>query len=117
MKMPPDMIEGRPPGNGDGPQGSAIALARDCSSPDIETPPATQEVSYRRIDDARLLRLARQIHALGERPLLELFKELDRGADLRDALERYGALAPFGAFIAAHGGDRLTVARLVEVQR
>jgi hypothetical protein len=43
--MPPDMIEGRPPGNGDGPQGSAIALARDCSSPDIETPPATQEVS------------------------------------------------------------------------
>jgi hypothetical protein len=86
-------------------------------SPSSETIPATQELSDRRIDDARLLRLARQIHALGERPLLELFKELDRGADLRDALERYGALAPFGAFIAAQGGDRLTVARLVEAQR
>ena len=41
----------------------------------------------------RLQHLVRQIHALGERPLFELFRELERGADLHGALERYARLA------------------------
>jgi hypothetical protein len=56
---------------------------------------------------ARLRRLARQVHLLGERPLYELFLELDCGADLRDALERYAALAPRAGFIQANDGDQI----------
>ena len=55
----------------------------------------------------RLRHLARQIHALGERPLYELFLELERGAELHDTLERYARLFPLAEFIAAFGGDRL----------
>jgi hypothetical protein len=65
----------------------------------------------------RLRHLARSIHQLGERPLLELFKELDCGADLPDALERYGRLASLAGFIAAQGGDQLPVVRLVGAAR
>ena len=54
----------------------------------------------------RLQHLARQIHALGERPLYELFLELERGADLHNTLERYARLSPLAEFIAALGGDR-----------
>jgi hypothetical protein len=57
--------------------------------------------------------LARQIHALGERPLFELFRELKRGADLHDTLERYARLSPLAEFIAALGGDRLAKPRIV----
>jgi hypothetical protein len=61
----------------------------------------------------RLQRLARQIHALGERPLFELFRELERGADLLPPLERYGRLAPFAEFIAAQGGRNLPKLRAI----
>ena len=61
----------------------------------------------------RLRRLARQIHALGERPLYECLLELERGADLLPTLERYGRLAPFAAFIAENGGRDLPKMRAV----
>jgi hypothetical protein len=61
----------------------------------------------------RLQHLVRQIHALGERPLFELFRELERGADLLPTLERYGRLAPFAAFIAENGGRDLPKMRAV----
>jgi hypothetical protein len=61
----------------------------------------------------RLQRLARQIHALGERPLHECLLELERGADLLPTLERYGHLAPFAEFIAAQGGRDLPKMRAV----
>jgi hypothetical protein len=54
---------------------------------------------------ARLRRLAAQIHALGPRPLFELFCELDAGADFASRAERYAALPV--DFIRALGGDRL----------
>jgi hypothetical protein len=55
----------------------------------------------------RLRHLARQIHALGERPLYELFRELEAGAELMPTLETYARLYPLAEFIAAFGGDRL----------
>ena len=61
----------------------------------------------------RLQHLAQEIHKLGERPLYELFLELDSGADLHEALERFGRLGPFAGFIAQHGGDRLPQPRIV----
>ena len=61
----------------------------------------------------RLQHLVRQIHALGERPLFELFRELERGADLHGVLERYARLAPFAAFIAENGGRDLPKMRAV----
>jgi hypothetical protein len=60
----------------------------------------------------RLQRLARQIHALGERPLYECLLELERGADLLPTLERYGRLAPFATFIAENGGRDLPKLRV-----
>ncbi len=64
------------------------------------------------IPRARLRHLARRIHRLGERPLYELFVELDAGADLEERLERYGRLDP--DFIKAFGGDALPAsARLI----
>jgi hypothetical protein len=59
----------------------------------------------------RLACLARRIHALGERPLYELFRELEAGAPLHERLERYAALP--ADFIAALGGDRLPPLRSV----
>jgi hypothetical protein len=56
---------------------------------------------------SRLQRLARQIHALGERPLYECLLELESNADLLPTLERYARLAPFAAFIAENGGRDL----------
>jgi hypothetical protein len=44
--------------------------------------------------DARLQHLARRVHALGERPLYELFRELIAGADPRTRIERYAQLEP-----------------------
>jgi hypothetical protein len=41
------------------------------------------------------------------RPLFELFPELDRGADLRDALERFARVASLAGFITECGADRL----------
>lgn len=62
----------------------------------------------------RLACLARKIHGLGERPLYELFCELDAGANLHERLERYAALEPLGGFIAVLDGARLPPARLVK---
>ena len=61
----------------------------------------------------RLQHLVREIHALGERPLFELFRELERGADLHGALERHARLAPFAAFTAENGGRNLPKTRAV----
>ena len=66
----------------------------------------------RTIPDIRLRLLASRVHALGERPLYELFRELDGGADLHQTLARLPA-----EFIAAHSGDRLMPLRVVEGHR
>jgi len=42
----------------------------------------------------RLRLLAARLHALGPRPLFELLRELDAGADLGSRLERYARLDP-----------------------
>jgi hypothetical protein len=65
----------------------------------------------------RLAHLARKIHRLGERPLLELFVELAAGAPLIPRLERYAALSDLAPFIKQWGGDRLPIARLVRKGR
>jgi hypothetical protein len=59
---------------------------------------------------ARIRYLVRQIHVLGERPLAELFIELDRGADLHSSLERYARLS---AEFIRQWGDRLPSPRVV----
>jgi hypothetical protein len=59
----------------------------------------------------RIHYLARRIHLLGERPLAELFIELDAGDNLHGVLERYASLATLADFIRALGGDRLTMPR------
>ena len=56
---------------------------------------------------ARLRHLASRIHRLGPRPLYELLRELDRGADLGRTLESYAAISPLAGFVADLGGDRL----------
>jgi hypothetical protein len=62
----------------------------------------------------RLRYLAGRIHALGPRPLYELFRELDRGAPLSPALERYADLSAYRDFIRALDGDRLSQPRVLE---
>jgi hypothetical protein len=59
------------------------------------------------VPDVRLRRLARQIHTLGERPLFELFRELNAGADLHPTLEIYARIAHLADFIRAQDGDHL----------
>lgn len=53
---------------------------------------------------ARLQYLARQLHALGPKPLYHFLDEIERGEDLRRHLERYAALPP--DFIRINGGDQ-----------
>jgi hypothetical protein len=66
----------------------------------------------------RLRLLARRVHALGPRPLYQMFRELAGGADFSNTAERYAALAPLADFIAANSGDQLPpVARLVGGRR
>jgi hypothetical protein len=65
----------------------------------------------------RLRHLAAEIHSLGPRPLLELLLELQDGAPLADALERYARIARLSDFIAAHRGRELEAARLVTRRR
>jgi hypothetical protein len=65
-----------------------------------------------RIPVARLRHLARLIHALGPRPLFELLRQLDGGAELHPTLEAYARLP--ANFIAAYGGDRLMPPRAVD---
>jgi hypothetical protein len=67
--------------------------------------------------DPRIQRLAAQIHALGPRPLYELLRELDAGAELGPTLERYAKLAPLAEFIAANDGDDFKPLRVVGSRR
>jgi hypothetical protein len=62
----------------------------------IQPPPSSSRV--------RLQYLARRLHALGEKPLFHLLDEVERGAPLRQRLEKYAKLPP--NFIRSHGGDR-----------
>jgi len=62
---------------------------------------------------ARIAYLAKRIDGLGERPLAELFIELNAGGDLADCLESYARLDRYADFIATHGGDRLLGPRLL----
>lgn len=57
------------------------------------------------LPDARLRLLAARVHALGERPLFELFRELADGADLPSRLEVYARMD--AATIATLGGRDL----------
>jgi hypothetical protein len=57
------------------------------------------------VDPARLRHLARRLHALGERPLYELMRELVAGADPVARLEVYCRIDP--VILAALGGDVL----------
>jgi hypothetical protein len=54
-----------------------------------------------------------RIHRLGERPLFELFVELEAGAPLLPRLEAYARLAPLAGFIAEMDGDLLPQPRIV----
>jgi hypothetical protein len=65
------------------------------------------------IDATRVRFLATRICGLGERPLYELLRELDRGADLTAVLERYARLALVADVIHAHDGDYLQPPRVV----
>jgi hypothetical protein len=77
---------------------SALPLAGRVKSP---------ELGGGHIPDVRLRQLTSCIYSLRPRPLHELFLELERGLDLRDALERYACISHYSAFIAANGGARL----------
>lgn len=55
------------------------------------------------IPEHRLRYLAERLHALGARPLFELLRELDAGAELRSRLERYCELDP--ELVVAIGAD------------
>jgi len=65
------------------------------------------------MNDARLRRLAECIHNLGPRPLFEMLRELDAGAELGPTLEVYAELQARIDFIRELGGDRLPVLRAV----
>jgi hypothetical protein len=104
--MFPKTVRVTPRVNAGGPRDASSAA----SAPDTAKPAEKQ----RQIDAAaRLRHLARVVHLLGERPLFELFLELDRGADLRDAPERFARVASLTGFIAECGADRLPQLRVV----
>jgi hypothetical protein len=61
------------------------------------------------LEATRLRHLAREIHALGEHPLFELFAEIVGGADPMERIERYARLErEHGDFIRALGGDKFS---------
>jgi hypothetical protein len=68
---------------------------------------ASREISQRKsaIDPVRLRYLARRLHALGERPLYELMRELVAGADPVARLDAYCRIDP--AILVALGGVTL----------
>ncbi len=61
--------------------------------------------SSRTIDDVRFRHLVTALHALGPRPLYELLREVEAGADLHERLEVYARL-PI-VFLRANDGDKL----------
>jgi hypothetical protein len=64
-------------------------------------------MSQQHIPDARLRHLAGRLHDLGPRPLYEFLREIERGADLLQRLERYAELDP--AIVAAIGAYAIPV--------
>ena len=59
----------------------------------------------------RIHYLARRIHLVGERPLAELFIQLETGGDLHGMLEEYASFARLVDFIRALRCNRLTMPR------
>jgi hypothetical protein len=70
-----------------------------------------------RIPRERFACLARKIHPLGERPLYELFDELDAGRELGSVLESYARLDRYAGFIQTLNGDRLPTPKIVAGRR
>jgi hypothetical protein len=62
----------------------------------------------------RLAHLARKIHRLGERPLFELLRDLEDGAEFVPTLERYAEVERYADFIRGLGSDRLPPVRPVK---
>jgi hypothetical protein len=60
---------------------------------------------------SRIHSLLLRIHLLGERPLAELFIQLETGGDLHGMLEEYASFATLADFFRALGCDRLTMPR------
>lgn len=65
------------------------------------------------IDANRVRFLGTRVRGLGERPLYELLREVDPGAELIAMLERYARLAPVAQVIHAHDGEHLQPPRVV----
>jgi hypothetical protein len=84
---------------------------RDGSAHDAASGGSRHVNQNRVLAPERLAYLAGRIHALGPRPLCELFHELQAGAPLHERLERYAALP--ADFIKALGGDRLPPPHIV----
>jgi hypothetical protein len=79
---------------------------------------SNRTLSRNEIPIARFQYLASKIHRLGPRPLFELLRELDSGADLIFVLERYARIESFTGFITQLNGDQLPPpARLVGGRR
>jgi hypothetical protein len=70
------------------------------------------EPPRRTVRDARLRRLARHLHLLGERSVYELLREIIGGRDSVERLEVYARLD--ADIVAAIGGDRLPSLRPVQ---
>ncbi len=86
-------------------------------APKSQQPVTVASIAYgQSIPQARLRRLARNIHRLGERPLYELSRELSTEADLRERLERYAELDP-GLVANLGGHDLPPPLRLIEQRR
>jgi hypothetical protein len=90
---------------------SFIRFPGDDAPPFIYTPPPPPEPRAT-VPDARLRRLARHLHLLGERPLYELLREVLAGRDPVASLEAYGRLDP--DILEALGADRLPRLRTVQ---
>jgi len=99
----------RPERNSVRPKNRNVRGAQNSLAPHTRWARANQ-AEWQRAETERRLRLrhlTRQIHPLGARPLYEMILELDRGADLHETLERYGAIAKYASFVKDLGGDRL----------
>lgn len=105
---------GPPPARDDAESGPRIKLSTRKLTTENKRQPGFGQGAATTLPRERLAHLARKIHRLGERPLCELFRELDAGANLQERLEKYAALEPLSGFIAARGGDRLPPARPVK---
>ena len=97
------------PDQGDGLENERLPDRLSTNFNDTTAPP---QGANHAVPRERLAHLTRAIHRLGERPLLELFLELERRAKLRPVLERYAGLP--ADFIAVLDGDRLPPARLLK---